>query len=150
MRIFIVGQGSIGRRHYDNLKSLRHELFTADNFSQRYRIKAYENGGNGDTSWSNEIFFNFDPVIWVPNAFTPNNDGINNTFKIVYGSIKTFQINIYDRWGTFLFSTRDINENWDGTFKGQPCPDGVYIYTLKYTGADNISKHLAGNITLLR
>lgn len=121
-----------------------------DNFTQRYRIKAYENGGNGDTSWSNEIFFNFDPVIWVPNAFTPNDDGINSTFKIVYGSIKNFQINIYDRWGNFLFTTKDIRENWDGTFKGKPCPDGVYVYTIKYSGADNINKHLAGNITLLR
>lgn len=119
-------------------------------FTQRYRIKAYENGGNGDTSWSNEIFFNFDPVIWVPNAFTPNNDGLNNKFKIVYGSIKTFKINIYDRWGELMFSSDDIDNQWDGTYRGRPCPDGVYIYTIRYTGADNIIKNLAGNITLLR
>ncbi len=121
-----------------------------NNFSQRYRIKAYENGGNGDTSWSNEIFFNFDPVIWVPNAFTPNDDGLNSKFKIVYGSIKTFKLVIYDRWGEEMFSTTDIDNNWDGTFKGRPCPDGVYIYTLRYSGADNIIKNMAGNITLLR
>lgn len=121
-----------------------------NNFTQRYRIKAYQNGGKQDTSWSNEISFNFDPLLWVPNAFTPNGDNLNNTFKIVYGSIKLFQIDIYDRWGEHLFSTNDITQNWDGTFKGQPCPDGVYIYRLRYAGADNMSKVLTGNITLLR
>lgn len=121
-----------------------------DNFSQRYRIRGIENGGNGDTTWSNEIVFNFDPVIWVPNAFTPNDDGLNTKFKIVYGSIKTFKLNIYDRWGELVFSTTDIDNNWDGTFRGKQCPDGVYIYTLRYSGADNIIKNLAGNITLLR
>jgi len=121
-----------------------------DNFSQRYRIKGYENGGNGDTSWSNEIVFNFDPVIWVPNAFTPNDDGLNSKFQIVYGSIKTFKLIIYNRWGEVIFTTNDIDDNWDGTFKGTPSPDGVYIYMLRYSGANNIIKNLAGNITLLR
>lgn len=121
-----------------------------DNFNQRYRIRAHENGGNGDTSWSNEVSFDFDPVIWVPNAFTPNDDGINTKFKIVYGSIKKFEITIYDRWGEKLFYTDNINNNWDGTFKGRNCPDGVYVYVLRYNGANNISKTLMGNITLLR
>lgn len=121
-----------------------------DNFNQRYRIRAHENGGNSDTSWSNEVSFDFDPVIWVPNAFTPNDDGINTKFKIVYGSIKNFEITIYDRWGEKLFYTDDITNNWDGTFNGRNCPDGVYIYMLRYSGASNISKSIMGNITLLR
>ncbi|HYG15955.1 MAG TPA: gliding motility-associated C-terminal domain-containing protein, partial [Bacteroidia bacterium] len=121
-----------------------------DFFSQRYRIKAWENGPDPDTSWSNEIIFNFDPVIWVPNAFTPNGDGLNNKFLIVTGSIKTFQIDIYNRWGEFLFTSNDVDVSWDGTFKGEPCQEGVYIYKLRYTGADNMIKVMAGNITLLR
>lgn len=121
-----------------------------ENFSQRYRIRTFENGGNQDTSWSNEVEIKFEPVLWVPNAFTPNDDGLNTKFITPYGSIKTFKLSIYDRWGELMFTTTDIDNNWDGTFKGKPCPDGVYIYTLRYSGADNINKNLAGNITLLR
>lgn len=121
-----------------------------ENFSQRYRIRSFENGGNQDTSWSNEVEIKFEPVLWVPNAFTPNDDGLNSKFTTPYGSIKTFELKIYDRWGELMFSTKDIDNNWDGTYKGKPCPDGVYIYTLRYSGADNISKNQAGNITLLR
>lgn len=121
-----------------------------DNFTQRYRVKAYENNAGGDTTWSNEIFFNFEPVIWVPNAFTPNDDQLNTKFQIVYGSIKTFELEIFDRWGERMFQTNNIANNWDGTYKDAPCPDGVYIYKLRYTGADNIIKVLMGNITLLR
>jgi gliding motility-associated-like protein len=121
-----------------------------ESFTQRYRIKAWENGGNNDTSWSNEIAFIFEPIIWVPNAFTPNDDALNRKFLIVNGSIKTFQLDIYDRWGELMFATDNIDNSWDGTYHNTPCPDGVYIYKLRYSGGNNKIKILSGNITLLR
>ncbi len=121
-----------------------------NHFTQRYRIKAWENEANPDTSWSNEVEIKFTPVLWVPNAFTPNNDGFNNSFVIVPGAIKTFEIEIFSRWGELLFSSSDTQKSWDGTFKGKPCEDGVYVYRLRYKGGDNVPQVKEGNITLIR
>lgn len=120
------------------------------NFRQFYRVKAYEDGGNSDTSWSNEIEIKYQPLLWVPNAFTPNEDGFNNIFLIGGGSIKTFEMDIFDRWGELIFHTKDLKNSWDGTYKGANCPVGVYFYRIKYTGADNMYKMQSGNITLLK
>ena len=121
-----------------------------NHFTQRYRIKAWENEVNPDTSWSNEVEIKFTPVLWVPNAFTPNDDGFNNSFVIVPGAIKTFEIEIFNRWGELLFSSTDTQKSWDGTFKGKPCEDGVYFYRLRYKGGDNVAQVQTGNITLIR
>ncbi|MSQ79917.1 MAG: hypothetical protein EXR21_09680, partial [Flavobacteriaceae bacterium] len=48
---------------------------------------------------SNKILFSFDPVVWVPNAFSPNEDRLNDLFQLKGGSLKHFEIHIYNRWG---------------------------------------------------
>lgn len=121
-----------------------------NNFVQRYRVKAWENGASPDTSWSNEVEIRFTPVLWVPNAFTPNNDGYNPQFVIVPGAIKTFEIEIFNRWGEKVFESKNTSKSWDGKYKGQPCPEGVYMYLLRYRGGDNLIKIQKGNITLIR
>jgi gliding motility-associated-like protein len=121
-----------------------------NNFVQRYRVKSWENSTTPDTSWSNEVEIKFAPVLWVPNAFTPNDDGYNPKFVIVQGAVKTFEIEILNRWGESLFKSDNTLKSWDGTYKGQPCPEGVYVYLIRYTGGNNLIKILKGNITLIR
>lgn len=121
-----------------------------ETFVQRFRVMAWENGASPDTSWSNEVELKFTPVLWVPNAFTPNNDGYNNQFVIVPGGIKEFEIEIFNRWGERVFASKNTAKSWDGTYKNQPCPDGVYMYKIRYTGGDNLIKIQKGNITLIR
>ncbi len=121
-----------------------------NNFIQRYRIKAWENEANPDTTWSNEVEIRFAPVLWVPNAFTPNDDGYNPQFVIVPGAVKTFEIQIYNRWGELVFESKDPAKSWDGIYKDKPSPEGVYMYLLRYTGGDNLIKIQKGNITLIR
>lgn len=120
------------------------------NFVQRYRVKAWENEASPDTTWSNEVEIRFTPVLWVPNAFTPNDDGFNPKFVIVQGAVKTFEIQIFNRWGELVFESNTTEKSWDGTYKGQPNPDGVYMYLLRYTGGDNLIRIQKGNITLIR
>lgn len=120
------------------------------NFIQRYRVKAWENNTTPDTSWSNEVEIKFTPVLWVPNAFTPNDDGFNPQFVIVQGGVKTFEIEVYNRWGESVFKSDNTLKSWDGKFKGVACPEGVYVYLLRYTGGDNLIKIQKGNITLIR
>jgi gliding motility-associated-like protein len=72
--------------------------------------------------------------ILVPNAFTPNGDGLNDVFlpKTQSELPYNFQMYIYDRWGTEIFRTANTGMGWDGKFNGQECPGDIYIYLVKY------------------
>jgi gliding motility-associated-like protein len=78
-------------------------------------------------------------LLYIPNAFTPNNDGKNDIFR-PFGSdieLTAFTMSIYNRWGKLLFNTNNINNGWDGTYKGEKVPIGTYIWRInakeKYT-----------------
>src|SRR5690606_31188872 len=68
----------------------------------------------------------------MPNAFTPNNDGLNDCFRIKYwGKVDGFEFSIFNRWGQRIFFTKDPEKCWDGTYKGIPQENGVYVYMIK-------------------
>ena len=92
-------------------------------------------------------------VPYIPNAFTPNGDGINDKFRILglpYESITRYSLQIYNRWGQKVFSTNDIREPWDGTSNGELCPDGVYVWMIYYEGEDKKKVSNKGIITLVK
>ena len=67
----------------------------------------------------------------MPNAFTPNGDGVNDVFRVPPGiTLHLTELDIYDRWGMRVFSSRDIGQGWDGTVGGRPAPAGTYVYTI--------------------
>jgi gliding motility-associated-like protein len=67
----------------------------------------------------------------MPNAFTPNGDGVNDLFRIPAGATMTLtEFSVYDRWGTRVFDTRDVSQGWDGWFGWRPAPAGVYVYVV--------------------
>ncbi|MCF8389024.1 MAG: gliding motility-associated C-terminal domain-containing protein, partial [Bacteroidales bacterium] len=72
--------------------------------------------------------------LFMPNAFTPNGDGINDVLKPAFQNIQSFELSIFDKWGTQLFRSDQLNKGWDGKFKGQHCPVGTYVYVLTYSG----------------
>ena len=76
-----------------------------------------------------------DNLIFVPNAFSPNEDGLNDEFKAITTSnqITSFHLFIYNRWGEQIFESSDISQGWDGEYKGQPSPGGAYVYKIVYT-----------------
>ncbi len=71
--------------------------------------------------------------LYVPNAFTPNNDGINDVFNLYITESATYLLTIFDRWGKTIFQTEDPNEGWDGTQRGKKCTPGMYVWNLRYT-----------------
>ncbi len=91
-----------------------------------------------------------EPNIFVPNAFTPNGDGVNDVVKVTGDYIASVDFAIYDRWGEKVFSTNNSDEAWDGTFRGKICQSGVYFYKLqvKCEGGKTFVK--GGDITLIR
>lgn len=88
---------------------------------------------------------------FVPSAFTPNNDGQNEIFKVVGNDIKQFRLLVFDRWGSEIYSSKDMNEGWDGkTSDDQPLPEGVYVYRLEMRSKTNRDIVKNGQVTLLR
>jgi gliding motility-associated-like protein len=90
----------------------------------------------------------------VPNAFTPNNDGLNDVFKVLpkckYVALQTYKLRIYNRWGQLMFSSNDINDGWNGTYNKQLQKQGVYVYYLQYSFKQSPPVTKKGTITLLR
>ncbi len=72
--------------------------------------------------------------IFVPSAFTPNGDGRNDLFQVKGNNIRLYKLYIVSRWGQVVFESNNINHHWDGTFKGNPVPAGVYTYKLLVNG----------------
>jgi gliding motility-associated-like protein len=88
----------------------------------------------------------------VPDAFSPNGDGINDLFIIQGWSacMKEFKIFIYDRWGEKVFESEDADFNWDGTYKGKALDPAVFVYYIKATFTNDVDIDRKGNITLIR
>ena len=89
-------------------------------------------------------------LIYVPNAFTPNGDGKNDMVHVHSESIQTMTFYIYDQWGELLFTTTNIQNGWDGTYKGAKEPVGVYVYFLEATMTNGQKVNKKGTITLLK
>jgi len=93
--------------------------------------------------------------LWFPNAFSPNNDYNNDTFKpVILGTLKTFQILIYNRWGQLLYESNDAYSGWDGIFKGSLCPAAQYVFIASYSmgtePSDQKQRIQRGMVTLVR
>jgi gliding motility-associated-like protein len=91
--------------------------------------------------------------VFIPNTFTPNGDGNNDVFNVKGLGLKVtgFSMELFDRWGHSMFSTKDIAKGWDGTVKGQPAQDGVYIYKILAVGANGEGrKEYVGHVTLMK
>jgi gliding motility-associated-like protein len=91
-----------------------------------------------------------DPLLDVPNAFTPGRFGRNSYISVVGFGIAKMTWRIYNRWGTLVFETNNRKLGWDGTYKGQPQPMDVYAYTLDVEFFDGRKLRKTGDITLIR
>ncbi len=88
----------------------------------------------------------------MPNAFSPNGDGVNDIYRAKpgYKSIVSFHAYIYNRWGQMLYDWTNIEGGWDGTSHGHQVKDGVYFVLVKARGADGIDYEIKRDITLMR
>ena len=89
--------------------------------------------------------------LWVPNSFTPNNDGVNDFFKPVVIGVDYYELIITNRWGEIVFTSSDVNQSWDGYLDGNIAPSGVYKCEIVYSKLNDIMKlsHYV-NINLLK
>jgi gliding motility-associated-like protein len=87
--------------------------------------------------------------VFIPNAFTPNNDLKNDIFRVhADKDVENFMFQIFDRWGNELYRTSDITEGWNGMYKGKACDIGTYQYLVHIKCKE--SKILKGDVMLVR
>lgn len=94
----------------------------------------------------------------APNAFTPNDDGVNDYFFVsTTGAcrLQKFELKIFDRWGRLVFEGDELTDQWDGTYDGQPLKEGVYLWqsTLTWAAEGNqtaVGETKKGSLVLIR
>lgn len=118
-----------------------------------YRITAYIDNGMCESivqEYNIEVFTCREPILIIPNSFTPNGDYLNDIIYLHASYISEVNFEIYNNWGNLIFGTRDLTIGWDGTFKGINCPTGVYFYTIEYKSIRDVRELKKGTITLYR
>ena len=135
--------------------TLIHPSHTYPALPGNYTIILYANNAGGcidsakiNVSIKDELIFH------IPNAFTPDGDEFNNTFKpIFYSGFDPFSytLTMYDRWGEILFESHDVAFGWDGTYNGELAKEGVYTWTIKFKDVDNDKKLVySGHVSLIK
>lgn len=142
----------------DNMNSTT--TFTDNDLSDqgyRYVVRAILNPYNGvinTEAVSNELSAMRALRFAYPKAFTPDNQGPteNETFKVFVTEefIASFEMNIFNRWGEMIFTTRDLAQGWDGKFNGKPQPEGTYIFTAVLIDKTGRTFKRDGSVMLLR
>ncbi|MHC1774932.1 MAG: PKD domain-containing protein [Lentimicrobium sp.] len=94
-------------------------------------LVSYSPEGCADTTSGQ---YQYLPQLWMPDAFTPDNNGLNDVFKPVTqrNTLEPYLLHVYNRWGQLIFSSTDPGRGWDGSYNGKPCSTGVYSYMLQY------------------
>jgi len=88
--------------------------------------------------------------IVIPNAFTPDGDGVNDIFRITGTAIASISGKIFNRWGQELFTWDNVDEGWDGKFNGTLVSSGTYFCVIDYTCSDGTTKNVKGSVELIK
>jgi gliding motility-associated-like protein len=85
-------------------------------------------------------------------AITPNGDGINDLWLLTNGNgcLTNIKAQVFNRYGAKVYESNNYQNNWNGTYKGDPLPDGTYYYIVNYTLVNGKQVILKGNLTILR
>lgn len=151
-----VNLNGSGARTYEwspayNISSLTNPKVTVNPFkTTQYILKGYNSRACASSDTINVIIVEDCGEMYVPNAFTPNNDGINDILYVRGICLQSLTFMVFNRWGEKIFETADQAVGWDGTYKGQELNTGVFVYRLEGKTYDGKGFSSKGNITLIR
>ena len=117
--------------------------------TRKYRVVAYKKGNNAITSMSNTTEVVPYMNVYIPNTFTPNGDGLNDTFGIHGEAIREFSMQVYNRWGQVIFESAGIEDRWDGKHEGNQVPQGSYVYHFTAKGITGSSTSRNGTVNVI-
>jgi gliding motility-associated-like protein len=117
-----------------------------------YTVRGIDAKGCSDTASINvAVVVGNKGGYFMPSAFTPNNDGLNDCYRVSHwGIIQSLEFSIYNRWGQLVFFSRDPSKCWDGTFKGKPQNPGVFVYMVKANTSCESNVFRKGTFVLIR
>jgi gliding motility-associated-like protein len=117
----------------------------------RYRVDVFNAAGCSDSAFVNVKIFKTAPSIFVPTAFTPNNDGLNDVIRPIAVGMKEIKyFRIYNRWGQMVFSTTTNGQGWDGRINGSPQATNVFVWMVSATDYLGNPYFRKGTVTLIR
>jgi gliding motility-associated-like protein len=116
---------------------------------QQYRIVAINATFPEIESTSNNLDIYLPMQIYLPSAFTPNGDGLNDTFGAVGEGIEAYQLIVYNRWGQVIFSSKNVDHKWDGLHNGRQVPQGEYSYELLAYGKEFGEVFTSGTVMVI-
>ena len=114
---------------------------------------ATNNSGCVDTA-TNFVYVEEETIFYVPNAFSPDGNEVNNVFQPVFSDgydPDNYILRIFNRWGEVIFETSNVTEGWDGTYKGEMCQDDTYVWSILFKVANSdLMYRYEGHVTLIR
>lgn len=113
---------------------------------------AYSDWGCSDTAYQTIIVIEAQTV-FAPNAFTPNGDEFNNSWKVTVNGYDVFDftLTLYNRWGELIWESHDASVDWDGTYNGKVVPSGIYTWVIRTKELNNDNKvTLTGHVTVIK
>lgn len=128
-------------------QSIAHEFTDPGSYNVTLNVV---NEGNCPSSYAMSICILESTEIFLPDIFSPNNDGANDVLYLRGNGVKEMIFQIYDRWGNKIFESSDVKNGWDGTYKGKDAEPGVYAYYLNVTMFTDKKIIKKGDITLVR
>jgi gliding motility-associated-like protein len=137
-----------GDAQVSDLKNPKHGFFKTQTYT--VTLTAYDPYYSCPTTFSADYEIIFDGALFLPNAFTPNGDGINDFFGAYGDGLIRVDMSVFDRWGNEIFHTNTIGDDWDGTIKGQSAPEGTYTYRIEAAFNDGKIFKRGGTVSILR
>lgn len=122
----------------------------SQNPPQKYRIVAVNASDDTICSISNEIELYLPLALRFPSAFSPNGDGLNDTFGAVGEGVDQYRLIIFNRWGNVIFESDNLHKKWDGRFNGELVAPGSYNYEVFAEGKEFGKLHKADNVIVTK
>jgi len=140
------------RSYFWNTGSKKQEIIAFDSGMYWVEVIDFEGCKSRDSILINKRKDLFPVDIYMPSAFTPNGDDLNDLYPNSQYRVEgaEYNVKLFSRWGEKLAEFNNPNMNWDGKINGKDAPEGVYVYTITWVGCDNLRRTLNGNFTLLR
>jgi len=151
-----LGQGSIVLNSSDNLIYNWDTGSTSDSISNlsagTYNVTITDTSNcNYDYTFTLiDEQLDCDQHIFIPNVFTPNNDGENDILYVRGQGISNIDLSIYNRWGNRVFQSQSLNDGWDGSYRSIAQNNGVFVYTLQVTFDNGDQELLTGNVSIIK
>ncbi|MCW3125000.1 MAG: hypothetical protein JWO03_658 [Bacteroidetes bacterium] len=141
---------SISWKLNDQVVTLENDSFLPVTASGDYCVRQEVISLLGCADTMQKCFYVLDDAFVMPNAFTPNGDGVNDIFLGSGKGVRSYDLKIFNRWGEIVFESDQLSIGWDGYYRGALQPPGVYVYEVNVSLLNNKTHLYKGSVTLIR